>query len=186
MGMHEKKGKYLSYLLRHHPEACHLDMDKKGYVDVQQLISNVNEYSHYSLTFDELQEIVETDDKQRFKLAKDKIKCNQGHSIPWVEPELDYDVVVPDTLYHGTTAEAYEKIKKDGCISKMKRHAVHLQQDIKKAWKSAKRWHNQIPIVLEIDSKQMNKGGYSIGVTDNDVWCVESVPIKYIKKIYEN
>ena len=186
MGMHEKKGKYLSYLLRHHTEACHLEMDKKGYVDVQQLIDNVKEYSKYSLTFDELQKIVETDDKQRFKLTKDKIKCNQGHSIPWVEPELDYDVVVPDTLYHGTTAEAYEKIKKDGCISKMKRHAVHLQQDIKKAWKSAKRWHNQIPIVLEIDSKQMNKGGYSIGVTDNDVWCVESVPIKYIKKIYEN
>ena len=112
MGMHEKKGKYLSYLLRHHPEACHLDMDKKGCVDIQQLIDNVNEYSHYSLTFDELQEIVETDDKQRFKLAKDKINTNQGHSIPWVEPELDYDVIVPDALYHGTTVEAYEKIKK--------------------------------------------------------------------------
>lgn len=50
MGMYENKGKYLTYLLRHHPEDCHLDMDKNGYVEVKQLLDNVNEYSNYSLT----------------------------------------------------------------------------------------------------------------------------------------
>lgn len=38
--MYENKGKYLTYLLRHHPEDCHLDMVKKGYVGVKQLLNN--------------------------------------------------------------------------------------------------------------------------------------------------
>ena len=185
MGMYENKGKYLTYLLRHHPEDCHLDMDKNGYVEVKQLLDNVNEYSNYSLTLKELKSIVETDNKQRFKVidfdGTRKIKCNQGHSISWVEPELSYDVVVPHTLYHGTTKEAYKKIKETGYISKMKRHAVHMQKDIQKAWMSAKRWKQQEPIVLEIDAKKMIADGYKIGVTDNDVWCVEIVPVLYIK-----
>ena len=186
--MYENKGKYLTYLLRHHPEDCHLDMDKKGYVEVNQLLNNVNEYSKYSLTLKELELIVETDNKQRFKVIElddiRKIKCNQGHSISWVEPELFYDVVVPNILYHGTTKEAYKKIKATGYISKMKRHAVHMQKDIQKAWMSAKRWKQQEPIVLEIDAKKMVEDGYKIGVTDNDVWCVNNVPVQYIKVVY--
>ena len=185
MGMYENKGKYLTYLLRHHPEDCHLDMDKNGYVEVKQLLDNVNEYSNYSLTLKELKSIVEKDNKQRFKVidfdGTRKIKCNQGHSISWVEPELSYDVVVPNILYHGTTKEAYKKIKETGYISKMKRHAVHMQKDIQKAWMSAKRWKQQEPIILEIDAKKMIADGYKIGVTDNDVWCVEIVPVLYIK-----
>lgn len=32
-------------------------------------------------------------------------------------------------IYHGTTAEAWEKIQACGYISKMERHAVHMQAE---------------------------------------------------------
>ena len=67
----------------------------------------------------------------------------------------------------------------------MKRHAVHLNALEEKAWQSAKRWH-KIPVVLKIDALEMIHDGYQFGVSENGVWCIEKVPIKYIKEvIYE-
>ena len=54
-----------------------------------------------------------------------------------------------------------------------------------KAMKSAKRWKLN-PVVLKIDAKQMQMVGYIFGVSENEVWCTEKVPLKYIvDKIYE-
>ena len=62
----------------------------------------------------------------------------------------------------------------------MKRHAVHMQADINKAWQSAKRWKNKTPAVLEIDSAAMHRDGIRFFVSDNGVWLTEEVPVKYI------
>ena len=172
---------YISYLLRHHPEEAHLEMDEHGWVNTQLLIDGINQYSQYKMNANTLEEIVRTDEKGRYIYNEDhsKIRACQGHSVPWVIPHMTYPEV-PDYLYHGTNTEAVEQIVQSGAISKMKRHAVHMQADVEKAWKSAMRWKKKVPVVLMIDARQMVKDGYKIGKTDNDVWCVESVPIQYI------
>ena len=171
---------YLSFLLRHRPETIHLAMDKHGWVSVEDLIQGVNEAGQYQLDVEKLEDIVAQDSKGRYRFNGDhsKIKACQGHSIPWVEPELEY-LTPPEFLYHGTTTAAVEKIRKSGAISKMSRHAVHLQADPEKAWQSAVRWH-QTPVVLKIDAKKMSDAGFVFGKTENDVWCTESVPVEYI------
>ena len=171
---------YLSFLLRHRPETIHLAMDKHGWVSVEDLIQGVNEGGKYQLDVEKLEDIVAQDSKGRYRFNGDhsKIKACQGHSIPWVEPELEY-LTPPECLYHGTTTDAAEKIRKSGAISKMSRHAVHLQADPEKAWQSAVRWH-QTPVVLKIDAKKMSDAGFVFGKTENDVWCTESVPVEYI------
>lgn len=178
--------KYLCLLLRHQPEKAELDMDKHGWVQVDQLINGVNLHSRYNIDRKMLESIVSADKKGRYRFDEnhDKIKCCQGHSIPWVEPELEY-CEPPEFLYHGTTAKALEAIENSGAIKKMKRHAVHMQADISKAWQSAERWH-QTPVVLKIDARKMFNAGYKFGVTENEVWCTEEVPVKYlIDRIYE-
>lgn len=169
---------YLCYLLRHHPEDAKLNMDKHGWVDIIELINGVNKYSQYSITEQILQEIVDSDDKGRYKIKDGKIKCCQGHSIAGIEPELEYGRP-PGVLYHGTNIEALAKIKESGYISKMSRHAVHMHADINKAWKSAKRWKSA-PVVLRINANQMYEAGYKFGESENEVWCTEQIPIKYI------
>jgi len=171
---------YLSYLLRHHPEEAGLDMDIHGWVDVGQLIEGVNGHSRYHLEREQLERIVMEDEKGRYRFNEEhsRIKCCQGHSIPWVMPELTYGEP-PEYLYHGTTAEALKKIEADGAIRKMQRHAVHLQLIEAKAWQSAERWH-RTPVVLKIHAGAMAADGCVFGVADNGVWCTESVPIKYI------
>lgn len=171
---------FLCYLLRHHPEEVQLTMDLHGWVDVEQLITGVNTYSKFHLDKEELEEIVAEDNKGRYRFNENhsRIKCCQGHSIPWVEPELVF-CAPPEYLYHGTTTVALEKIMASGSVKKMKRHAVHLQEVEEKAWQSAKRWH-LVPVILKIDAKAMAADGYEFGVSENRVWCVEEVPMKYI------
>ena len=177
--------KYLCLLLRHQPDKAELDMDKHGWVSVEQLIDGVNRFSSYHLDRALLEKIVAEDNKGRYRFNEnhEMIKCCQGHSIAWVEPELDY-CEPPEFLYHGTTSKSLEAIEESGAIKKMKRHAVHMQADINKAWQSAERWH-KTPVVLKVAASEMYSDGYRFGVTENEVWCTDEVPVKYVcERIY--
>ena len=172
---------YISYLLRHQPEAIGLAMDAHGWVSVAELIEKANAAGRYHITESILDEIVRTDNKGCFRYSEDgtKIKACQGHSISWVEPELTYGQP-PEYLYHGTTENAYRKILESGFISKMGRHAVHMQAEREKALQSAMRWKHEIPVVLKIDSAAMHTDGMMFGMSENGVWCSENVPVNYI------
>ncbi len=192
--------KYLCFILRHKPEHAKLDMDKHGWVPVEQLITNVNLYSKYCLDNYLLEKIVAEDDKGRYVFddTYEYIKCCQGHSIPWVEPELKY-CSPPSYLYHVTTTEAFEAILKSGAIKKIQRHAVHMHNDINEAWRVAERW-DKTPVMLKIAACDMNIDGYTFGVLaserpwgtsrcvtlngqvlcDGEIWLTEEVPVKYL------
>lgn len=139
---------------RHHPEEIGLDMDVHGWVSVEQLIAGINERGKYKMDMSILKQIVAEDKKGRYRFNEDgsKIKACQGHFISWVVPQLEYQEP-PQYLYHGTTTEALEKIKESGGLCKMQRHAVHMQEEIEKAWQSAMRWKKK-PVVLKIDAKK--------------------------------
>ena len=171
---------YISYLLRHKPEDIGLEMDNHGWVSVDALINGIKRKGIYSMDKEKLEELVQQDNKGRYRFNENhtKIKACQGHSIPWVEPELDYQEP-PAYLYHGTTTTAAEKIMASGAIHKMSRHAVHMQADVQKAWESAVRWH-LTPVVLKIDAKAMHHAGFIFGKTENDVWCTDLVPVEFI------
>jgi putative RNA 2'-phosphotransferase len=181
MANNQKLSVFLSLLLRHKPEEVGLEMDRHGWVSVNQLIANINKHGRYKIDMTILEEIVATDNKGRYRFndTKTQIKACQGHSVPGVEPELTYGEP-PKRLYHGTNTEALGKIEHSGHISKMKRHAVHLYEEEAKVWQSAERWSGKTPVVIEIDAEQMHKDGFVFGKSDNDVWCVDDVPVKYI------
>ena len=183
--MNEQKtgiSKHLCYLLRHAPSAASLAMDEHGWVGIDQLIENVNAKGKVKLTRELIERIVETDDKGRYRVSSDgeRIKACQGHSIPWVAPELEQRTP-PEFLYHGTTGEAYEEIQKSGAILRMSRHAVHLHADERMAWQIAERRKNKTPIVLKIASGTMAREGIAFSISENSVWFCERVPVKYIE-----
>ena len=177
--------RYLCRLLRHEPELAQLHMDEHGWVKIEELLTNVRKYP---LTYELLTQIVETDDKGRYRINEDgtSIKCCQGHSIPWVRPELQ-EAEPPETLYHGTTAEAADLIFKSGHIDRMDRHHVHMHPDLAMAWRSARRRKGKRGVVLCIDAAAMAREGYAFLVSENQVWFTESVPTAYIReRLYDN
>lgn len=176
-----KVSRHLACLLRHAPELADLDMDRHGWVAVRQLIENVNARGEYHLTPELLREIVDTDNKGRYRISPDgvRIKACQGHSIPWVEPELEVRVP-PEYLYHGTTAEALQEIMAGGAIERMSRHAVHLQADFGPAWQSAARRRKKTPVVLKIAAGEMHRSGAEFSISENGVWFCQRIPTAYI------
>ncbi len=59
------------------------------------------------------------------------------------------------------------------------RHDVHLSADIQTAEKSGQRKGK--PVVLIIDSAQMNKDGFQFYISENNVWLTDHVPSAYIQ-----
>ena len=166
--------KYLSFILRHRPEAIGLTLDANGWASVEELISKT---SKYELTPELIATVVETNDKQRFRLSADgrKIRANQGHSIA-----IDLDLVPiepPEQLFHGTAVRFLSNIQKDG-LQKMKLHHVHLAESEAVARNVGSRYGK--PVVLTIAARQMHQDGFQFYKTANNVWLVEHVPYEYI------
>ena len=173
----EKISKYFSFILRHKPEAIGLKLDSEGWANVTDLIDKTTDFD---LTKEIVDIVVETNDKQRFKLNsnKAKIKANQGHSI-----SIDFNLEAlepPDSLFHGTAERFIESINLSG-LKKQKRHHVHLTESISVA-KSVGRRYGQF-VLLKVDAKRMHDEGFSFFKTENNVWLVEEVPSEYIKKV---
>ncbi len=59
--------KYLCLLLRHQPDKAELDMDKHGWVSVEQLISGVNSHSQYHIDRTMLDNIGVADKNGRYR-----------------------------------------------------------------------------------------------------------------------
>lgn len=175
---------YLCRLLRHRPELLNLDMDGYGWVSTAQLMQRVSAQTGKDLDMERLERIVSRDQKGRYRFSPDKsrIKCCQGHSIPWVKQEIRWQAP-PERLYHGTTEEAWEKIRLSGAIRKMDRHHVHMTGDLSRAWQSARRRRGKRGTVLVIDAAAMAAAGFAFGCTENDVWCAEEVPVAYVCRV---
>lgn len=169
--------KYIALILRHKPETIGITLDEHGWANVDELVQGINR-SQYRITTEDLEEIVRTDDKQRYSFNDDKtlIRANQGHSIP-VDVELE-EMTPPNVLYHGTGEKYCASIEAQGLIPKSRLY-VHLSADYDTAIKVGKR-HGKA-VVYIIDAARMHTEGYSFYRSVNGVWLTKAVPYKYIK-----
>lgn len=170
---------FISLILRHKPETINITLDEHGWVNVDELINGINSSDHYNINMEILEEIVRTDNKQRYSFNEDKtlIRANQGHSIP-VDVELE-EKVPPEFLYHGTAEKYVESIDKNGLIPKSRLY-VHLSKDRETAVNVGKR-HGDVVIYM-INSGQMFKDGYVFYKSVNGVWLTKEVPSIYLDK----
>lgn len=172
-----KISKYISLILRHKPEIIDITLDKNGWANVNKLIDGVNR-KYNPFTMEMLEEIVRTDDKQRYSFNenKTKIRANQGHSIN-VDVELT-EIKPPNILYHGTADKYLKSIMKNGLQSQSRLY-VHLSQTIDTAIKVGKRHGN--PVLIIVDTKAMYEDGYKFFKSQNNVYLTKEVPVEYLK-----
>lgn len=173
----KETSKFISLILRHKPEIIGVTLDEHGWADVEELIRGVNKT--HPLTPESLEEIVRTDEKQRYSFNEDHtlIRANQGHSIPVdVEPE---EVRPPECLYHGTGEKYTASIEKQGLLPKSRLY-VHLSGDMETARKVGSR-HGK-PVVYQMLSGKMADNGFFFYRSVNGVWLTKVVPAEYLVK----
>ena len=166
--------KYMSYVLRHAPEAAGLTLDAEGWVSLDELEKAVT--SKYDVSRADIIAVVENNPKKRFTFADNRIRANQGHSVD-VDLALT-PVEPPAVLYHGTSSANWHSIEREG-LKKMQRHHVHLSADIETAKIVATRRKGEY-LILRVDAARMFSEGHSFFVSDNGVWLAESVPVQYL------
>ena len=172
----KRLSRFLSLILRHHPEYIGVTLDKDGWTDTENLIIQANKHGkHFNKK--QLMQMVAENDKQRFELSDTQIRAVQGHSHASVQ--RDYlPVTPPQMLYHGTAERFLSSIKEQG-LTAQSRHHVHLSADYETAVKVGKR-HGK-PVVLTIDSQAMHQAGIPFFQAENGVWLVECVDVGFIK-----
>lgn len=172
-----KISKFISLVLRHKPETIELRLDDNGWADTVDLIEKMNK-TGFQLTLDVLDHIVLTNNKKRFSFNEDKtkIRANQGHSL---EVELGLkETEPPEYLYHGTGEKSVNSILSTG-LEKRSRQHVHLSNDIQTATMVGLR-HGK-PKIFIIAAKQMKTEGFSFFLSDNNVWLIDNVPVRYLR-----
>ena len=172
-----RKGKQLSWLLRHDSESFVSGLiDEYGWRCVDELIKG------HGFTQVLLQEIVATNNKQRYENNSDstKIRARQGHSIP-VDVELkEATDITKDRpyLWHGTSERFIESIKVQGLLPGSRLY-VHLSGDKDTAYKVGQR-HGGTTCIICIDAYQMLLDGKKILKSKNGVYNVNRVESQYL------
>ena len=171
-----RTSRYLSLLLRHHPEKAGLTLDAHGWAEVAPLIAGVRR-THPGFDRATLEEIVRTDNKQRYAFNEDhtKIRANQGHSIP-VDVELER-LDPPEFLWHGTAEKYLSSIAREG-LKHGSRLYVHLSGDPETARKVGQR--HGLPVIFRVRASEMAAHGFPFYRSANGVWLTERVPACYL------
>jgi putative RNA 2'-phosphotransferase len=171
--------KFLSKHLRHAPQAIGLTLQAGGWVKVADLLPACAAHGH-PLTRDELEDLVEDNDKQRFAFDEtgQRIRAQQGHSV-----EVDLQLTPaepPAVLYHGTVPAALPAIRAAG-LQKMSRHHVHLSPDEATARRVGQRRGQ--PTLLAVDAAALYQAGGVFYRSGNGVWLTDSVPPQYLREL---
>jgi putative RNA 2'-phosphotransferase len=172
------KSRFLSLVLRHKPEAANIELDSEGYVGVSELCQSLK------ISFQDLEKIVVSNDKQRFAFNSDKtkIRASQGHSVKEVQLTLE-KVDPPAELYHGTKEAFLASIAENGLL-KGSRHHVHLS-DNKETAKNVADRRKGVSVILKIDAMFMRADGIKFYKSENGVYLTDIVLPKYIISDHE-
>lgn len=173
--------KKISYALRHNPQKYGLKLDKEGYTKISDLLAGLNRIHRLDppATIADLEKIITTGDKQRFKIKGNQICALYGHSIPGIiqhQPAMP-----PAVLYHGTARRFLVSIQQNGLLP-MGRQFVHLSTDIPMAEQVGSR-HDQYPAILKVDAARAVHDGIQFYIGNDRVWLCAELPSRYLTRI---
>ena len=73
-----KISKYMSFILRHHPETIGLELDSERWASVEELVTKANA-SGKSITLEQVQQVVAQNEQKIFALSDDgqRLRCTE-------------------------------------------------------------------------------------------------------------
>ena len=169
-----RASKFLSYVLRHNPDAVGVRLDAGGWIEVETLLAALAAHGR-PIGGDTLDALLAGTDKRRLELRDGRIRAAQGHSVP-VDLGLD-PVPPPDVLYHGTVARFLPGILAGGLRPGRRSH-VHLSVDEQTATIVGAR--RGAPVILRVDAAGMHRAGHDFYRAANGVWLTAAVAPEWI------
>lgn len=171
-------GRIMAGILRHFPDRFDLEMDPRGWVDIEDMCEAIRDRRDrfHWLRVRHIESVCETDPKGRYELDAGFVRATYGHSL-----KLDMDLPtegVPDTLFYPVAEEELELVLDRG-LTPSDRAMVHLSETYENALSAGLR-RVENPIILEIDAARAISDGYPIFSAGKTVYTTENVPGDYI------
>jgi len=136
--LYTRISKFLSYILRHHPERFNIKLDTEGYTNLNTIVNLVDDkFPNHLIDECTIKDVIRVSEKRRFEIVSDKIRAFYGHSIK-NKIKMQKAGYVLEKLFHGTNSKAYEKIEKEG-LQRKSRQYVHLSESVETAYSVGKR-----------------------------------------------
>ncbi|KAE9644624.1 RNA 2'-phosphotransferase [Pseudomonas sp. PB103] len=176
----DETSKFLSFVLRHEPQAIGLALNAEGWASIDALISGAAGDGR-QLSHELIENVVASSDKKRFAISADghSIRAVQGHSTKSVDLQFEQKQP-PQTLYHGTATRFLDSIHEQGLIPGQ-RHHVHLSEEIATASAVGQRYGTLV--VLQVAAQQMEEQGFKFYQAENGVWLTEQVPARFLSPV---
>jgi putative RNA 2'-phosphotransferase len=176
----DETSKFLSFVLRHEPQAIGLALNAEGWASIDALISGAAGDGR-QLSRELIENVVASSDKKRFAISADghSIRAVQGHSTKSVDLQFEQKQP-PQTLYHGTATRFLDSIHEQGLIPGQ-RHHVHLSEEIATASVVGQRYGTLV--VLQVAAQQMEEQGFKFYQAENGVWLTEQVPPRFLSPV---
>ncbi len=173
-------GKTTAGILRHFPDKYGLDMDNRGWVDVEHYVKSLRNRQkrfHWLRQY-HIRALAATDPKGRYQIENEHIRATYGHSI-----DVDLDLPsedIPDTLFIPTTSKEADLLLEGG-IKPSDRTYVHLSGTYESAVEAGSVRTDE-PVILKVDAKKALDEGETIMKAGKEVYIAKEVPAEYLSK----
>lgn len=184
--MEKKLEKHASRLLvtalRHDPAILGLELDPAGYCLKTDARKALQEQG-YPVSEEELEIILQN---ERFGVdpTGQKVRADYGSSIGLkLEDMYESSQIPPEILYHGTSADVLDSIKKNGVLrfaknGKKPRDHVFMTESPAVAVKKGTRYGHGV--ALSILARNMHEDGFLFYHVKNDIWLTDHIPPEYL------
>jgi len=175
-----KLSKFLSLILRHQPERFALELDEEGWAQLPEVMEILRGLPNFRwVTRADVMAVVEgeTDAKSRFQVEGKRIRARYGHSI--AQPIRYEPCVPPPILYHGTSPDALQVIRREG-LRPMERQYVHLSPDAEMAVRVGAR-HDERPVVVIVRATDARAAGVEFYWADETVYLAKRIPVEFLE-----
>lgn len=168
----QAKSKKLSWLLRHGARETGLAMDSAGFAPIADVLRLTG------LSREELDLVVEENNKSRFEVRGTQVRAVQGHSQEGTPVTLEglegsWEEVSADALlYHGTSVDAARSILSGEGVHSAARTHVHLAAAVDaKVGKRA-----GVDVLLVISPARLRASGLRVFRSPNGVLLARAIP----------
>jgi len=170
-----------SHALRHEPWLYELELDDAGWASADALLAalRAENPAWSSLSLADLAQMIAQSDKKRHELHDGRIRALYGHSTP---QRLHREPAGPPaTLYHGTSPETAERIRREG-LKPMGRQYVHLSIDTATAEQVGRR-KAKAPVILCVRAEAAHADGVPFYRGNDLVWLADAIPPAFIESL---
>jgi putative RNA 2'-phosphotransferase len=165
----------MAFLLRHQPERGGLELDGDGWVQVADLARGASKLLKTRIEPGQVTHLVEHAEVRRFEVRGDRIRAlsREGERRP--RPSI------PDILYHATTSDRVDRLRKKGVLTVARNRPVYLSPDEPGAWRAAHRLSGERPVVLYVDASRARRRGVHFQCNRrNGLFVARSIPFRHV------